>query len=195
MPYITEELFAQIAKRGKGERLLTSEWPAYDPNPSNMQANLEIIWLKLTILGIRSVRADMNVPAGAKIPLVVENANEVTQSRLTKYDAVLKQMARLSSIELLLGNPPARAIKFVALEATMILPIADLIDLDKERERLQKQITKLQDDIRKTDEKLGNQQFVSNAPAEILEEFRNRKKEFQELIDKLATALQQLEAA
>lgn len=144
---------------------------------------------------IRSVRSDMNVPAGAKIDLVVQDANTASQARLKTHDAVLKQMARLSSISLLSGKPPGRSIKSIVGEATLILPIADLIDLDKERERLQKQIAKLEDDIKKTDAKLGNEQFVANAPAEILEEFRNRKVEFQQVIDKLATALSQLEAA
>ncbi len=195
MPYVTEELFASIAKRGEGERLLISTWPEYEGALIRPDAVTEIAWLQKIISEIRSVRSDMNVPAGARIALVVQDANATSQTRLDQYVPVLKQMARLSSIELLNGKAPARSIKAVVDEATLILPIADLIDLDKERERLNKQIAKLQDDIRKTEEKLANQQFVANAPAEILEEFKNRKIEAQGMIDKLATALNQLEAA
>ncbi len=195
MPYVTEELYANIAKRGKDERLLTSEWPSYPASLINNAAAEEIGWLQRVISQIRSVRSDMNVPASARIDLVVQDASETTKKHISTYEAVLKQMARLNSVSLLTGKAPGRSIKAVVDEATLILPIADLIDLDKERERLNKQIAKLQDDIRKTDEKLANQQFVSNAPAEILEEFRNRKVEAQGLIDKLATALSQLEAA
>ncbi len=195
MPYVTEELFEKIAQRGEGDRLLTSEWPSYAESFIKTDAEHEIAWLQKAISSIRSVRSDMNVPAGARIALIVQDANAATQARLKTYDAALKQMARLDSIALLDGKAPGRSIKTIVDEATFILPIADLIDLDKERERLQKQIAKLQDDIRKTDDKLNNQQFVSNAPAEILDEFRNRKVEFQQVIDKLATALSQLEAA
>ncbi len=195
MPYVTEELYGQIAKREKGDRLLTAQWPDYPSSLIKQEAADEIAWAQKFISEIRSVRSDMNVPAGAKIALVVQDANATTQERLKTYEPVLKQMARLSSIELLSGKAPGRSIKAIVDEATLILPIADLIDLDKERERLQKQIAKLQDDISKTDAKLGNEQFVANAPAEILEEFRTRKVEFQQMIDKLATALSQLEAA
>lgn len=195
MPYVTEELYGQIAKREKGDRLLTAQWPDYPQSLITKEAADEIAWAQKFISEIRSVRSDMNVPAGAKIALVVQDANATTQERLKTYEPVLKQMARLSSIELLTGKAPGRSIKAIVDEATLILPIADLIDLDKERERLQKQIAKLQDDISKTDAKLGNEQFVANAPAEILEEFRTRKVEFQQMIDKLATALSQLEAA
>lgn len=193
MPYITEELYGQIAKRK--DTLLTSAWPDYPKALIKKESADEIAWAQKIISEIRSVRSDMNVPAGAKIALVVQDANEATKQRLKIYEPALKQMARLSSIDLLSGKAPGRSIKAIVDEATLILPIADLIDLDKERERLQKQIAKLQDDISKTDAKLGNEQFVANAPAEILEEFRNRKVEFQQMIDKLATALNQLEAA
>ena len=195
MPYVTEELYANISKRKKGDRLLVAEWPDYPKTLIRAEASAEIAWAQRFISEIRSVRSDMNVPAGAKIALVVQDANEKTKERLKVYEPVLKQMARLSSIELLSGKAPGRSIKAIVDEATLILPIADLIDLDKERERLQKQIAKLKDDISKTDAKLGNEQFVANAPAEILEEFRTRKVEFQQMIDKLATALSQLEAA
>ncbi len=195
MPYITEELYANIAKREKGDDLLRSEWPKYAADAVKTDAADEIVWLQKVISEIRSVRSDMNVPAGAKIALVVQDANASTQKRLDIYGPIIRQMARLASIELLSGAAPKQAVKAIVDEATLILPIADLIDLDKERDRLKKQISKLEDDIRKTDEKLNNQQFVDRAPPEILEEFRTRKEEALGVIQKLATALSQLEAA
>ncbi len=194
MPYVTEELYANISKRDDGERLLVAQWPDYSSLSIHPPADCEMAWLQKTISTIRSVRADMNVPAGAKIAMIVDGANDETKARLKTYDAVLKQMARLSSIELLSGDAPKQSLKAIVDEATLILPIADLIDLDKERERLQKQIAKLQDDIRKTDEKLGNDQFVANAPPEIIEEFKSRIVEAKGTIEKLEMALSQLAA-
>lgn len=195
MPYITEELYANIAEREEGDDLLRSQWPRYGETAVNSSAADEIAWVQKVISEVRSVRSDMNVPAGARIALIVQDASQTTQQRLQTYDAIIKQMARLENIELLNGKAPARSVKTVVDEATLILPIADLIDLDKERDRLKKQIGKLEDDIRKTDEKLNNQQFVDRAPAEILEEFRTRKEEALGVIKKLSNALSQLEAA
>ena len=194
MPYVTEELSASIASREAGDTLLAAAWPDYSKILSDEKADVDIAWLQKAISDIRSVRADMNVPASAKIVLLVQDASPQTKDRLARYKPALKQMARLSSIEVD-GATPARAIKVIVDEATFVLPIAELIDLDKERERLKKQIAKLEDDIRKTEDKLANQQFVANAPAEVLEEFRTRKIEAQATIGKLATALGQLDAA
>jgi valyl-tRNA synthetase len=195
MPYITEEIFAKIASRAEGDMLLISEWPEYPESFISKEAMEEITWLTKVISEIRSVRADMNVPAGAKIELLIKDANAATKGRVECYDAILKQMARLSSITLTNVVAPAGSIQCVADEATLIMPVADIIDLDKEQERLQKQIAKLEEDIRKTDEKLSNQNFVERAPAEILEEFRTRKIEAASTIEKLTIALKQLKAA
>ncbi|HBR68848.1 MAG TPA: valine--tRNA ligase, partial [Rhodospirillaceae bacterium] len=90
---------------------------------------------------------------------------------------------------------PKGSVQTVIDEATFILPIADIIDLDKERARLSKEIEKLKDDIKKTELKLGNKDFVSNAPEEVVEEHKTRKEEAEKTLGKLTQALKQLEAA
>jgi valyl-tRNA synthetase len=151
-------------------------------------------WVIRLISEIRSVRSDMNVPAGAKIRLLVKDAADTTKRRLETYDEIIRRMARLETIELTAAAPKG-ALQTVVDEATVILPIADIIDLDKERERLKKQILKLEDDIRKIDQKLENQDFVANAPAEIIEEQKQRRSDCQNTMQKLSQALRHLEAA
>lgn len=194
MPFVTEEIYATIAPRPAGKKLLTSLWPVYPAAWRPADADSDIAWVQKVISDIRSVRADMNVPAGAKIDLRVKDANVKTSALLSDYDAILKQMARLSTIEKIDGAPPKQAIKAVIGEATFILPIAELIDLNKERARLEKQIEKLKLDISKIDQKLENKEFVSNAPAEIIEEQQSRRAEAEGLVSKLSTALSQLAA-
>lgn len=194
MPFITEELYAAMGDRAEGSRLMTSQWPAYGDELVDSSALSEMDWLTRTITEIRSVRADMNVPAGSKIRLLVKDASEQTQTRLKTYDEILCRMARLESVET--TNDVAKgAIQTVVDEATLILPIADIIDLDQERARLQKEIGKLTDDIKKIEQKLSNEKFIENAPEEVVEEQRSRKAEAQNIINKLETALKQLEAA
>ncbi|HIL28362.1 MAG TPA: valine--tRNA ligase, partial [Micavibrio sp.] len=99
MPFITEELYAAMGERAEGTRLMTSQWPAYGNELVDTAALSEMDWLTRTITEIRSVRADMNVPAGAKIRLLVKDASEQTQERLKTYDEILCRMARLESVE------------------------------------------------------------------------------------------------
>ncbi len=194
MPYITEELYANIAKRDEGVRLLTSVWPQYGDELLNENAAQEMEWLQNAISEIRSVRSDMNVPAGARIKLLIKDANDMTQARVQSYSDVLGKMARLESVDFV-SDAPKGSIQTVVGEATFILPIADIIDLDAERARLNKAIGKIDQDIAKIDGKLGNEKFVANAPQEVIAEQKSRKEEALSKREKLATALKQLEDA
>jgi valyl-tRNA synthetase len=194
MPFITEELYAEIAKRPEGTLLLQKQWPEYSEKLIAPAAADEIDWLIRAISDIRSVRADMNVPAKAMIKLVVKDASDVTKKRFAAYDEILKRMARIETIEFS-NNVPKGSIQTVLDEATLALPIADIIDLDKERDRLRKELKKLEDDIQKVDQKLGNEQFVSNAPEEIIAEHKHRKETAAAAHKKFSMALKQLESA
>ncbi|MEM8833703.1 MAG: valine--tRNA ligase [Pseudomonadota bacterium] len=193
MPFITEELYAAIGKREGGAMLLGADWPNYQ-ELRNDDAASEILWVQSLISEIRSIRADMNVPAKAEIDLVVQDANDATKANLDKYAAEIKQMARLSNIDVD-GSAPDGSIKTVLREATYILPIADLIDLDKERARLNKEITKLDDNIKKMMQQLDNKNFVANAPAEVIAEKKGIIEQDTEKKEKLSKALEQLKAA
>ena len=196
MPFITEELYTALADRPLNTALISSKWPAYPASFANADASAEMNWLTRFITEIRSVRADMNVPAGSKIRLLVKDANDRTKAWLTAYDDVLKRMARLELIELFDGQSvPSGSIQTVVDEATLIMPIADIIDLDKERARLRKEIDKLSSDIQKIEQKLADKKFVDNAPAEIVEEQHKRKADAEPPPQKLSAALKQLEVA
>jgi valyl-tRNA synthetase len=194
MPFITEELFAAIAERSDGQMLCASVWPKYEAGLIKPQADQEMNWLTRFITEIRSVRADMNVPAGAKIKLVVKDASVTTKKRLADYNDILTRMARLESVDHVTDIPQG-SIQTIVDEATLGLPIADIIDLDKERSRLEKEIQKLEQDIKKIEQQLGNQKFVENAPREIVEEQKSRKSEAEQAREKLSQALKQLAAA
>ena len=133
----------------------------------------------------------MNVPAGAEIELLIKDANDTTKARVEAHKQVITKMARLSDIKFI-DDIPAGAVQTIVEEATFVLPIADIIDLDEERQRLTKVIDKLDKDIGKIDAKLGNEKFVQNAPEEVIEEQKSRKAEAVAKRDKLSKALEQL---
>ncbi|MEM6811834.1 MAG: valine--tRNA ligase [Pseudomonadota bacterium] len=193
MPFMTEELYKSIAKREEGTYLLGAEWPDYKGLKAG-DAKDEIEWVQSLISEIRSIRADMNVPAKAQIALIVEGASDQTTANLNKYNAEIAQMARLSSIETK-GSAPEGSIRTVLGEATYILPIADLIDLDQERERLNKEISKLEDNIKKMLQQLENKNFIENAPEDVISEKKAIIEQDTEKKEKLSKALDQLKAA
>ena len=194
MPYITEEIYATFFKKSEKDRLITTEWPSYPKNYADDAAKEELGWLQDIIGEIRSLRGDMNVPAGAQISVLLKDANKTTQERISVYNEVMCKMARLEKVELT-DSIPAGAVQSIVGEATIILPIADIIDLDAERARLSKVIGKLDDDIKKIDKKLDNKKFVENAPEEVIAEQKSRKEEALTKREKLSNALKQLESA
>ncbi|MDD3181628.1 MAG: valine--tRNA ligase [Alphaproteobacteria bacterium] len=189
MPYITEELWAQIV--GDGTQLMTSSWPtssiAVDKN-----AQAEMNWVTRLITSVRNVRQELNVPASAQIGLLLKDAKDTTQARLATHEAIIKKLARLSSVTLT-TETPKNAAQAVVDEATLILPLEGVIDLNAERARLEKEMAKWADEIKKVEVKLANENFVSRAPQEILDEHYERRTNAQTMIEKLTAARKSLE--
>lgn len=194
MPYITEELYESMAVRPKDALLMGQKWPEYPAALADADAAKAIGKIIRTISEIRSVRADMNVPAGAMVRLMIKDAGPETVSMVDTYGEIIRRMARLESIEMT-KDAPKGSIQTIMDEATLILPIAEIIDLDKERARLKKEVEKLAAEISKIDTKLSDEKFVANAPEEIIAEQKSRRVNFEATLNKFSQALKQLEAA
>lgn len=194
MPFMTEELWAHTAGEGKERDTLVchAEWPA--PSYADDGAADEINWLIDLVSGIRSVRAEMNVPPSATAPLVVVKANNLTRERLFRHDAAIKRLARVEAISLA-DDAPKGAAQIVIAEATICLPLGNLIDLSAEKARLEKAITKMEGEISRIDGKLSNEKFVANANPEVVEAERDRLEELKGQIASLRIALSRVSEA
>jgi valyl-tRNA synthetase len=193
MPFVTEELWAKRApEAGRAGLLMLAPWPRHR-GLQNAEADAEIGWVIRFISEVRSVRAEMNVPAGAKVPLLVSGANQETEARVARHEETLLRLARLDRIAF--GKPPAGAVQIVLDEAVLALPLASIIDIDAEQKRLKREIDKVGSEIRQIDAKLANEKFVSRAPEHVVEEQRERKSEAEATAAKLEQALKRLEAA
>ena len=121
MPFITEELWDKLGHRSRHGMLIGQPWP--QPAPTDAAADAEIGWLVKLISDIRSARSELNVPAGAKLKLLVVGANDTTKQRIETHRAALERLARIEGIEAATAAPKA-ALQIVVGEATYALPVA-----------------------------------------------------------------------
>jgi valyl-tRNA synthetase len=188
MPFETEELWRHLADRGDAS-LVTQPWPEYPASLVDPQAAAEMDWVIRLISAVRTIRSEMNVPPAAELAATLRDASAETRRRLDTHGALIRRLARLSSIEPSEAVPEKGAAQAVIDEATLVLPLAGIIDLDKERARLTKEIEKNASEVEKIDRKLGNAQFLEKAPDEVVEEQRERRAEAQAAIERLRQAL------
>jgi valyl-tRNA synthetase len=191
MPFITEELWARTSEAPRDTLLILAEWPAPSVIAGADAATTEMDWVIELIKGVRSVRAEMNVPAGAKIPLLLTGANQAARARLERNRDVILTLARLTSADSAAAIPKGSA-QFVLEEAVVALPLGDVIDFTKERARLEKDLKKAEDEITRFDAKLSNAQFVAKAPEDVLAEQREKRAEAAALAGRLAEAIKRL---
>jgi valyl-tRNA synthetase len=191
MPFITEELWDKLGHRAAHGALIGQPWPA--AAATDAAADAEMGWLVRLISDIRSARAELNVPAGAKLKLLVVGANDTTRKRLETHRAAIERLARIEGVEAAPAAPKA-ALQLVVGEATYALPVGEVIDLKAEGARLQKEIKKLGEEVGKIDAKLGNAAFVAKAPEEVVEEQRERRAQAEQTRARLSTALERLSA-
>jgi valyl-tRNA synthetase len=194
MPFMTEELWAQTAGEGRQRPTLLchAKWPA--PGFEDEEAAADINWLVDLVSGTRSVRSEMNVPPAAIAPLVVVDANETTRERLVRHETAIRRLARVGEISLADAAPRGSA-QLVLGEATICLPLGDLVDLKAEEARLKKEVARVTEEIARLAKKLSNEKFVANAPEEVVTAEREKLAEFEETQVRLAVALERVRSA
>jgi valyl-tRNA synthetase len=188
MPYITEELWDQFIGGGL---LIKEKWPSMPETIIDKTAEEEINWLIRLISAIRTIRAELNVPPAAQIQLHMKDASAASRKRLEMHQPLIMRLARLADISHVTAVPKG-AVQTVLDETTLILPLADVIDIAQERARLGKESDKWAAEIQKIDSKLANKSFVDRAPPEVVEEQRERRAEAETMLAKLQAAQKSL---
>jgi valyl-tRNA synthetase len=170
MPFITEELWQKTNARGM---LIAAEWPSYK-GLGDKKVDAEMNWVIDFISQVRSVRSEMNVPAGARIACVIVGANTESRRRAATWEQEIMRLARLKTIDFE-DKVPGSSAQVVLGEAVLALPLEGVIDFAAERARLGKELEKVAKDIAVIEGRLANPGFVAKAPEEVLEEARERK--------------------
>ncbi|MDZ5697001.1 valine--tRNA ligase [Chelativorans sp. M5D2P16] len=193
MPFMTEELWALTGgKAGREDVLALTRWPM--PDFEDEEAAADINWLVDLVSGIRSVRSEMNIPPAAVAPLVAVGADETTRARLARHEPAIRRLARVGEVGFA-GEPPKGSAQILLGEATFCLPLGELIDLDAEAARLEKEVSKTNDEIRRLEKKLANKKFVANAPEEVVAGEREKLTGFEETRTRLQAALARVREA
>jgi valyl-tRNA synthetase len=198
MPFITEELWQQMG--GRTDQLMLRPWPRFD-GLRTAEAEQEMDWVVRVISTVRTVRSEMNVPAGAQVDLLVSGLGEVAAGWAATHSDLIVRLARLAcfdhhaAADRIAGAFSHGAAQMVVDDATLVMPLAGVIDIDKERARLEKEIARLAGEIGKIDKKLGNADFLARAPEEVVEEQRERRAEWSGAAVRLKEALDRLAGA
>ena len=195
MPYITEELWAELGKAGPAREslLIGAEWPGLPDSFVDAEAEAEIGWLVDLVTEVRALRGEMNVPPSAKPPLTFVSPDAAGAERIARHRDLILTLARVASLDTA-DAAPAGAVTLVAGGTTVALSLAGIIDLAAERGRLEKEIAAFDSDIGHVNKKLGNPNFVSRAAPEVVEEQRAKLAEAEAGKTKLQAALTRLEA-
>jgi valyl-tRNA synthetase len=193
-PFVTEELWAKTGEQGPARdgMLALAAWPELS-GLADADADAEIGWLVQLISEVRSVRSDANVPAGAKIPLVIAGASAATKARAERHAETIKRLARIESIAFEAAAPKGSA-QVIVGDATVALPLAGVIDMEAERKRLAREIDKIVVEIKKVTDRLANPGFMAKAPPEVVDELKERGADFEAKQSRLKLALQRIEA-
>ncbi len=189
MPFITEELWGQIATRPK--MLVHADWPDYGAELIDPAADREMNWVIRLIEEVRSARAQMGVPAGMQIPMLLQSLDEAGRAAWAANEALIKRMARIDDLSEATDLPKG-CVTIPVDGGTFALPLAEIIDVAAEKARLEKSLGKLEKEIGGLKGRLSNPKFAENAPEDVVAEAEDNLAAREDEAGKLREALARL---
>ena len=188
MPFITEEIWQRVAPLAGVAKtvdmtVMTASWPQAAEWSRDTAAETDVEWIKAFVLGVRQIRGEMDISPARRLPVLLENAGRTDCDRLATHAAYLQRLAGLESLRVLetAETAPPAAIAVIG-EMRVLVPMAGLIDPQAEIVRLEKRIAKTRDEIKRAATKLANENFVRNAPADVVVQERTRIADFERTV-------------
>ncbi|MBQ7960747.1 MAG: valine--tRNA ligase [Clostridia bacterium] len=186
MPFITEEIWQALPHNG--ESIMISEWPKFNEALVNIQAEQDMTVIMEAIKGVRNVKSEMNVPPSKKIKFFVVTEDADLFKQATTF---LEKLASASEVDIRADKAgiPENVVSVVNPKAEILLPLDELVDKEKEIERLTKEKTKLEGEIKRVEGKLSNKGFTDKAPAAVVEEERQKGEKYKAMLEKVLESL------
>jgi valyl-tRNA synthetase len=195
MPFVTEEIWQRVAPlAGKsGPTVMLAPYPRAADFPPDDQAESEIGWVQAVIRAVLQIRGEINIPQSRRIPLLLQGASAQDKTHAEMFRPYLERLAALERITVLEpGASVPQAAAAVVGDLTLLVPMAGLIDVAAEIERLSKVLTKANQDLAKMRARLANESFVRNAPADVVAKDREREAELERTLTGLSAQLERL---
>jgi len=189
MPFITEEIWQRVGARAgtTGRSIMTQPFPVADPALSDAGAEESVRWVMDLINGVRGIRGEFDIAPSRQTVAYFENASEADRQQFEGSASAICKLAGISGAEWLSGGAAAPQSATATVGAmTVHIPMAGLIDIDAELDRLKKRLAKLEKELAKASGKLDNESFVRNAPADVVAQERDRLEAFKRELAQLA---------
>ncbi len=185
MPFITEEIWEKI-KGPKDGLILVSPWPAPRPDFDFASESEETRLFQEIVYWIRNIRGEMNVPPDKTAPVVFKTASDRAAAIIKREGMHIKALAKVDAIAMDPAYVPSGTdASAVMNDIEIFIPLKGLIDFEKERARIDKEITRVRAELDKVEKKLANENFTGKAPAEVIENEKTKRAEFAEMLAKL----------
>ena len=177
MPFISEEIWQHLPH--EGETITLAAWPTYDAAFEAPEAVREMELLMELIRAVRNIRAEVGAPMSRKVELIVKPSGETEEAILNRNRDFIERFCGTSQLEIGLALAgPDKAMSAVVTGAELFLPLAGLIDIEQEIARLEKELKTLNGEVERIERKLANEGFMAKAPAKVIEEERNKLKDY-----------------
>jgi valyl-tRNA synthetase len=196
MPFITEEIWQNVAARLdiSGDTIMLAQWPEADHEQINGEAEAEMEWLKSIIVAVRTIRSESNIPPGDELALILGNTVADDSARVTRHTQALAKLAKVASISIAkAGEEQAPTLSALAGTIEVMVPMAGVIDVDKELARLDKELDRLTAERGRLAGKLSNDNFVARAPADVVDKERIKLADIETSISSITTQKSKME--
>jgi len=192
MPFITEEIFCTL--QNEEESIMISDWPVYTEERSFPKEEQDIEIIKEAVRGIRNVRSEMNVPPSKKALVYVVSEKEALRSTFEEGKLFFASLAYASEVKVQSDKNGIAddAVSVVIANATIYIPFAELVDIKQEIERLQKEEKRLEGELKRVEGMLGNERFISKAPAAKIQEEKDKQAKYTQMMEQVKERLAQL---
>ena len=192
MPFITEEIWEKITG-GKEGRIIIAPWPVTEKRFNFLTEAEETETFKELVYKIRNVRGEMNIPPDKKASVVFKTSDQGITAIIKRETVHIQALARVETVTIDPAYEPDNTDASAVLrDVEIYIPLKGLIDVEKEKARLAKEIAKVQEDFDRVEKKLSNENFIGKAPEAVIEKEKQKKDEFSEILSKLKESLAKL---
>ena len=192
MPFITEEIFCTLCP--EEETIMLAPWPEYTEEWNFAKEEADVETIKVLVKGIRNIRSEMNVPPSRKAKYFIVSPDADLCELFASHKDIYSQLISASEIDVQADKAgiPEDAVSVVIPNAVVYIPLEELVDMAKERERLEKEKAKLAKELARSNGMLNNEKFLSKAPQAKVDEEKAKLQKYTEMMEQVKTRLAQL---